>query len=375
MSLPENPRVIPPGEYPVIRPPEYVLEIRPYVPGKPIEELERELGITNSIKLASNENPLGPSPEALRAIAGCLGELNRYPDGSGYYLKKALSAALSVSEEEIILGNGSNELLDIAARTFLRPGDEAIMASPSFVFYSMAVQAVGGRAVQVPLQNYCHDLDAMGAAITPKTRMVFIANPNNPTGTINRKNEFDRLMEKITGEMLVVLDEAYYEYVSDSEYADSMKYLHSEKNVLILRTFSKIYGLAGLRIGYGIAKKEILLDMNRLREPFNTNSIAQKAAIAALSDKVHVQRSKSVNEEGRKYLYEQLDAIGVACVPTETNFIYIPVEDSAAVNDALLRLGVIIRPMGPKAIRVTIGLPEENRRFIEALKKVKTEGR
>jgi histidinol-phosphate aminotransferase len=359
----------------MIRPPEHVLGIQPYVPGKPIEELERELGIRNSIKLASNENPLGPSPEALKAAAGCLEDLNRYPDGSGYYLKQALSVALSVSEEEIILGNGSNELLDIAARTFLRPGDEAAMATPSFVVYSMAVQATGGRAVQVPLKNYVHDLDAMAAAITPKTRMIFIANPNNPTGTINRKGEFGRLMEKVTGDMLVVIDEAYYEYVTDPEYADSMKYLHSERNVLILRTFSKIYGLAGLRIGYGIAKKEILLDMNRLREPFNTNSVAQKAAIAALSDRTHVERSRTVNEEGKRYLYHELDALGVAYVPTEANFIYIPIGDSASVNGALLKLGVIIRPMGPKAIRVTVGLPEENRRFIEALKKVRAEGR
>jgi histidinol-phosphate aminotransferase len=359
----------------MIRPPEHVLGIRPYVPGKPIEELERELGITNSIKLASNENPLGPSPEALKVIGGCLHGLNRYPDGSGYYLKRALSAALSVSDDEIILGNGSNELIDIAARTFLRAGDEAVMAAPSFVVYSMAVQATGGKAVQVALKNFAHDLDAMAAAITPKTRMIFIANPNNPTGTVNRKDEFDRLMDRITDDMLVVLDEAYYEYVTDREYADSMKYLHSEKNVLILRTFSKIYGLAGLRLGYGIAKKEILLDMNRLREPFNTNSIAQKAAIAAVGDRAHVGRSRSVNEEGKKYLYQELDAMGIAYVPTEANFIYIPLDDSAAVNDNLLRLGVIIRPMGPKAIRVTIGLPEENRRFIEAMKTVRAEGR
>ncbi len=359
----------------MIRPPEYVLGIQPYVPGKPIEELERELGITNSIKLASNENPLGPSPEALKAIAGCLDDLNRYPDGSGYYLKQALSAALLVSDEEVIIGNGSNELLDIAARTFMKAGHEAVMATPSFVVYAMAVQATGCKAVQVPLRNYAHDLDAMAAAITPKTRMIFIANPNNPTGTINRKGEFDRLMERVSDDMLVVLDEAYHEYVTDPEYADSMKYLHSEKNVLILRTFSKIYGLAGMRLGYGIAKKEILTDMNRLREPFNTNSIAQRAAIAALGDKAHVEHSRSVNEEGKKYLYRELDAMGMAYVPTEANFLYMPLDDSALVNDNLLRLGVIIRPMGPKAIRVTIGLPEENRRFIEALKKIKAGGR
>ncbi len=352
----------------MIRPPDYVLGIQPYVPGKPVEELERELGIADSIKLASNENPVGPSPEALKMIGDSLFGLNRYPDGSGFYLKKALAAHLGVAEDEVILGNGSNELLDIAARTYMKDGDEAVMAVPSFVVYSMAVLSVGGKPVQVPLKNHTHDLGAMAAAVTPKTKMIFIANPNNPTGTINRKEEFDRLMEEVTDDMLVVLDEAYYEYVTDPDYADSMKYLHSGKNVLILRTFSKIYGLAGLRLGYGIGKKEMLADMNRLREPFNTNSLAQRAAVAALGDRAHLERSRSVNEDGKRYLYRELDAMGSAYVPTEANFIYMPVDDSASVNDRLLRLGVIIRPMGPKAIRVTIGLPEENRRFIEALK-------
>ncbi|MDA8241140.1 MAG: histidinol-phosphate transaminase [Nitrospiraceae bacterium] len=352
----------------MIRPPEYVLGIQPYVPGKPIEELERELGITDSVKLASNENPIGPSPASLKAIAGSLGDLNRYPDGAGYYLKKALSGKLGVAEEEIILGNGSNELLDIAAKTFMKDGDEAVMAVPSFVVYFMAVQGIGGRSVQVPLKDHTHDLGAMADAITPATKMLFIANPNNPTGTMNRKDEFDRMMERVPNDVLVVIDEAYYEYVSDPEYADSMKYLRSEKNVLILRTFSKIYGLAGLRLGYGIAKRELIADMNRLREPFNTNTVAQKAAIAALTDTDHVTRSRQVNEAGKDYLYRELRSMGVAFVPTEANFIFIPVEGSMALYEKLLKMGVIIRPMGPKAIRVTIGLPEENRRFIEALK-------
>jgi len=354
----------------MIKPPDYIAAIQPYVPGKPIEELERELGISNSIKLASNENPLGPSPEALKAIKDSFSDLNRYPDGAGYYLKNALSEMLSISPDELILGNGSNELLDIAARTYLQAGDEAVMASPSFVVYGMAVQSVGGRSVQVPLKDYRHDLEAMAAAITPKTKMVFIANPNNPTGTINTKDEFDRLMEKVTDNMLVVVDEAYYEYVSAPDYADSMKQFRAGKNILILRTFSKIYGLAGLRIGYGIAKKEILADMNRLREPFNTNSIAQMAALAALKDKAHVTNSRKTNAEGKEYLYQQLTSLGISYVPTEANFIYIPITDSIAVNNSLMKKGVIIRPMGPKAIRVTIGLPEENKRFIEALKEV-----
>lgn len=351
----------------MIRPPDYILSIRPYVPGKPVEELERELGISNSVKLASNENPLGPSPLAVDAVGKALSGINRYPDGGGYYLKKVLSGRLSVTEDEIILGNGSNELIDIAVRTFMTDGDEAVMATPSFVVYSMAVQSVGGICIQVPLKGYVHDLDAMAAAVTPKTRMLFIANPNNPTGTINRKEEFDRMMAKMPDSLIVVLDEAYYEYVSDPDYADSMKYLHSSSNVFVLRTFSKMYGLAGLRLGYGIAKKEILSDMNRLREPFNTNSIAQKAAIAALDDVEHVRRSREVNESGKEYLYRKLDEMGMTYVPTEANFIYMPVPDAPALYKKLLKLGVIVRPMGPDSIRVTIGLPDENRRVIEAL--------
>jgi histidinol-phosphate aminotransferase len=354
----------------VIRPPEYVLGIQPYMPGKPIEELERELGITNSIKLASNENPAGPSPKALGALRDSIADVNRYPDSAGYYLKIALSDSLGVGEEELILGNGSNEILDIAARTFLVDGDEAVMAVPSFVVYSMAVQAVGAKPIQIPLKNYTHDLAAMAEAVTQKTKMVFIANPNNPTGTINKKDEFDRMMEKIPDSVLVVIDEAYYEYVSDADYADSMKYLGSEKSILILRTFSKIYGLAGLRLGYGIAKKEILADMNRLREPFNTNSPAQKAAIAALTDREHVIHSREINEAGKKYLYHELSSLGISYIPTEANFLYMPIEGSVSVYERLLKLGVIVRSMGQNALRVTIGLPQENRRFIEALKTV-----
>lgn len=356
----------------MIQPPDYVLGIQPYVPGKPIEELERELGISNSIKLASNENPVGPSPAAVRAIRDAFADINRYPDGAGYYLKQALASKLGVSEEELILGNGSNELLDIAVRTFMKAGDAAIMAVPSFVVYAMAVQSVGGRPVQVPLKDFTHDLAAMADAITPETKMLFIANPNNPTGTINRKAEFKELMDRVTPEMLVVLDEAYYEYVTEADYADSMTYLRSDKNVLILRTFSKIYGLAGLRIGYGMGKKEILNNMNRIREPFNTNAIAQKAALAALGDDGHVTRSQEVNETGKKYLYKELGALGMGYVPTHANFIYMPVDDSMTIYNELLKKGVIIRPMGPKAVRVTIGLPEENFRFIDALRDVRS---
>lgn len=370
MSLSENSRFLFPRKDTVIITPDYVLGLQPYIPGKPIEELERELGISNSIKLASNENPVGPSPKAIEAIKGSFSGINRYPDGAGYYLKKSLAEKLSVNENELILGNGSNELIDMAARTYMQNGDEAVMAVPSFIVYSMAVQGVGGKPIQIPLKNYTHNLEAMIDAITPRTKLIFIANPNNPTGTINKKDEFGRMMEKIPENILVVLDEAYYEYVSDAEYADSMKYLHTEKNILILRTFSKIYGLAGVRIGYGIAKKEILHNMNKLREPFNTNTLAQMAALAALNDTEHILYSRKINESGKKYLYNGLTSIGIECIHTEANFLYIPVEKAIAVYENLLQLGIIIRPMGPHAIRVTIGLPEENKRFIEALKTV-----
>ncbi|MCC6346088.1 MAG: histidinol-phosphate transaminase [Nitrospirales bacterium] len=362
----------------VLQPRSYVAAISPYVPGKPLSELERELGIRDSIKLASNENPLGPSPKALAALKEYLsgtGDLHRYPDGGGYYLKQALcekfgSRGVKVAPDELILGNGSNELLDIAVRTYLGPGDEAVMARPSFVVYAMSVQSVGAADVEIPLTaDHRHDLTKMADAVTPKTKMVFVANPNNPTGTINRKDEFGSFMEKLPGGVLVVLDEAYYEYVEDPDYPDTLRYFTEGREVLILRTFSKAYGLAGLRVGYGIAKSGIIAGMNRIRAPFNTGTPAQVAALAALDDREHLQRSLAVNGEGKQYLCREFDTMGVRYVPTEANFIYLPLEvEAKRANDALLRKGVIIRPVGPKEIRVTIGLPEENRRFINAFK-------
>jgi histidinol-phosphate aminotransferase len=361
----------------MIKSPDYISALKPYTPGKPIEELEREIGIKGSVKLASNENPLGPSPKALRAVINSLNEpntsnsINRYPDGSGYYLKKALSDRLSIEENELILGNGSNELIDIAVRTFLRPGDEAVMAHPSFVVYPLSVQALGGRPIQIPLKEHTHDLQAIADAVTKKTKMIFIANPNNPTGTINKKDEFDHFLDKIPEGILIVVDEAYYEYVVDPDYADSMKHFRNGKDILILRTFSKIYGLAGLRIGYGIARSDILLEMNKIRPPFNTNSVAQKAAICALQDNTHVRHSQEINEEGKKYLYKKFDSLKIRYIPTEANFIYILLgEDAYLLYNKMLRYGVIVRPVGPQEIRVTIGLPEENKRFIEAFKAV-----
>jgi histidinol-phosphate aminotransferase len=357
----------------MIRPPEYVSAINPYVPGKPIEELEREFGIKDSVKLASNENPVGPSKKALKALDGELFKaVNRYPDGGAFYLIKALAGKLGVGGDSLVLGNGSNELIEIAVRTFMRPGDDAVMAWPSFVVYPMAVQAQGCNAIKVPLADFRHDLDSMAGAITEKTRMVFVANPNNPTGTINKREEFDRFMEKVPEDVLVVVDEAYFEYVADPEYADGMKHLSAGRDVLVLRTFSKIYGLAGLRIGYGITKPGIASEMDKIREPFNTNTPAQAAALAALADEEHIERSRKINNEGKEYLYRELDTLGVTYVPTEANFIFMfPGQGASEVYGSLLREGVIVRPMGEDAIRVTIGLPEENRRFIEGFKKIR----
>ncbi|HSB51089.1 MAG TPA: histidinol-phosphate transaminase [Dissulfurispiraceae bacterium] len=363
----------------VIKPLDYVAAISPYVPGKPIKELERELGLSGCIKLASNENPLGPSMKALAALQGSLStdvEMNRYPDGSGYYLKNALSERLSkgrvlVAPEEIILGNGSNELIDIAVRTYIAFGDEAVMAAPSFVVYAMAVRSVGGKAIEVPLVDYRHDLEAMADALTSRTKIVFVANPNNPTGTMNTRDEFESFMRRIPEGVLVVVDEAYCEYVTNRSYPDSLTYFAEGREILILRTFSKAYGLAALRIGYGIAQKQIVGEMNKIRAPFNTSTVAQVAALHALGDDEHVRRSVEINEEGKRYLYGALTSLGLSYAPTEANFVYLPLPFAAGdLYDALLRKGVIVRPVGPRQVRVTIGLPEENSRFVEALRSV-----
>jgi histidinol-phosphate aminotransferase len=356
----------------MIQAPEHIKNIKPYKPGKPVEELERELGITDSIKLASNENPVGPSPLAVRVLRKGIRDLNRYPDGSCYYLGNVLSRKLQIRADEILFGNGSNEIIELAVRTYLNPGDESIMASPSFVVYSMIVQASKGKSIIVPLKDWRHDLDAIASKITGKTKIIFIANPNNPTGTINTISEMDSFMKKVPEGVLVVVDEAYFEYVGSEDYADSMYYFRQKRDILVLRTFSKIYGLAGLRIGYGIARAEIISEMNKVRQPFNVNSMAQKAAIAALADENHLEKIKRINERGKKYLYEKLKSLNINYIPTEANFIYLIFNDNMAVqlyND-LLKKGVIARPMGPREIRVTIGLPGENKKFVEALKSI-----
>jgi len=350
---------------------ENIKSISPYVPGKPIEELERELGISGSIKLASNENPLGPSPKAVAAVKKAVEGLNRYPDGSGFFLSQALAKHYDVDIARIILGNGSNELIELAVRTFILPGDEVISADPSFVVYKMITQAAGGTNVIVPCKDGRHDLDAMAERITEKTRIVFIANPNNPTGTMNTKIEMDRFMARVPDHVLVAVDEAYFEYVTHADYPDSLDYLHADKNVLALRTFSKIYGLAGLRIGYGITTPVIAELMNKVRQPFNTNSLAQVGALAALADRKHVEKSVSNNIEGKKFICQSFDQLGITYYPTETNFVMFETsQDGRELYSSLLKKGVIIRPMGGNRLRVTIGLPEENKRFMAELEAI-----
>jgi histidinol-phosphate aminotransferase len=354
--------------------PEYIRTLVPYQPGKPIEEVEREYGIANSVKLASNENPLGPSPKAIRAIRDKLEEIHLYPDGDCFYLKSALAHKLGIESQQLIFGNGSNELIELAVRTFMRPGDEAVMARQAFVVYQLVVQAAGGIGKVVPLRKFIHDLPAIAQAIGPKTRIVFLANPNNPTGTIYRRDEWQSFLENISPGVLIIVDEAYFEYVGDSNYPDSLKYHGHGKTLLTLRTFSKLYGLAGLRIGYGVASKEIVDLLQRVRQPFNVNAVAQWAALAALEDHEHVRRSLETNRQGMEYLTQEISDLGLEQVPSQANFILMRVGNGNEVFQQLLAQGVIVRPMAvyelPEYVRVTVGTMDENRKFIESLKKV-----
>lgn len=354
--------------------PDYIRSLIPYAPGKPIEEVEREYGIEGSVKLASNENPLGPSPRAVKALQEKLHQLHLYPDGDCFYLKQGLAAKLGVSQEQLIFGNGSNELIELAVRTFMRPGDEAVMAGQAFVIYRLVVQAAGGSCNVVPLKNFTHDLEAMARAITGRTRIVFLANPNNPTGTIYRRKEWEGFLERITPELLLIVDEAYFEYVTDPDYPNSLSYHGGPGALLTLRTFSKLYGLAGLRIGYGVGPKKVVDLMHRVRQPFNVNAAAQWAALAALEDHEHVMRSLKVNREGMDYLNEEIAKLGLERIPSQGNFILIRVGDGQTVFNRLLKRGVIVRPMGaynfPEYIRVTVGTAKENSRFINELKNI-----
>jgi histidinol-phosphate aminotransferase len=345
----------------------------------PIEELERELGITGSIKLASNENPLGPSPRALAAIRAALGDLHRYPDGSAFYLKRRLAERLGVTPAELLVGNGSNEVIELVVRTFLRPGDEAVMSDQAFVIYRMVVQAAGGRSRIVPLRDFTHDLAAMAEAVTPRTRVVFLANPNNPTGTIFRRGEWEAFLRALPSTLIVVADDAYAEYVEAPDYPDTIRERGDGRvPIVTLRTFSKLYGLAGLRVGCAVAPAEVIEVMGRIRQPFNVNSLALVGALAALDDEEHVRRTLALNRSGMATLVAGFGRLGLVHVPSAANFVLVHVGPARRIYEALLRRGVIVRPMDvygfPQHLRVTVGLPEENARFLEALGAALAEG-
>lgn len=357
---------------------EQILAIKPYVPGKPVEEVERELGISGIIKLASNENPLGPSPAAMAKMQEMISKVAAYPDGSCYYLKNALAEALNLTPSHLLVGNGSDEVIKLIAEAFLAEGEEAVVADPTFSEYDFAVKVMGGRTVAVPTRNYTHDLEGMAAAVTEKTKLIFICNPNNPTGTKVGKKEVKAFLSNLPEGLITVFDEAYYEYVTDEDYPQTLDFVREGRDVIVLRTFSKIYGLAGLRVGFGVAKPELIGLLNRVREPFNVNMVAQAAALAALGDQEHVVRSRQVNEEGKQYLYNQFDRLGLPYLPTHANFIWVKIKaDCKNVFNKLLQRGVIVRTGdifgAPDVIRVTIGTAEQTQRFIKALTEVLTE--
>lgn len=358
--------------------PSYIANITPYPPGKPLEELEREYGIKNSIKLASNENPLGPSPKAVAAITACLERLHRYPDGSGYYLVRRIAEKLHVSPEQIVLGNGSNEIIELLVRTYLQPGDEVVSPFPSFLMYDLLIRAAGCHNRVAPLKDFEIDLEAMADQINSDTRMIFINNPNNPTGTIVSKDAFEKFLHRVPSNVIVAVDEAYIEFVQKRDCPVGIDYIGSEKTVVALRTFSKAYGLAGLRIGYGVMPAEVADFINRVRQPFNTNALAQTGALAALDDDEFFEKTLRLIHSGLRYLYGELDRLGIRYYPTQTNFFLIDVaRDAKFVYEKMLRQGVIVRAMTaygyPHYIRVTVGLPEENKRFIAALEKILNE--
>lgn len=351
--------------------------IKPYEPGKPLEEVERELGLSNVVKLASNENPLGPSPAALEAISKQLGRLHYYPDGNCFQLKTALIKKFGVQPDEVIIGNGTDELLILTSLAYINPGDEAIVAPPTFSEYEFALRLMGGVPRSVPLKGdqFCYDFDAIAGAVSDRTRLIFICSPNNPTGTTVQHEDLEDFLNSLPAGILVVLDQAYIEYVTDPSHPDGLGYIRQGRPLLVLRTFSKIYGLAGLRVGYAIAPAAVIADLNRVREPFNVNAVAQAAAAAALEDCDHLARSRDIVEKGRKQLAARFEQMGLKSVPSEANFCFVDVKrDSRQVFEALLRRGVIVRSGDifgyPTHIRVTCGTEEQNERFLETLAEV-----
>jgi len=358
-----------------------VQALRPYAPGKPLAELEREYGISHAIKLASNENPLGPGEAVLQALRSEFDGLARYPDGNGYALKAALSAHLDVEPACITLGNGSNDVLELVARAFLSPGSSAVFSAHAFAVYPLVTQAIGARGNVAPAHDgsrgpaFGHDLQAMREAIDDDTRVVFIANPNNPTGTWVKAAALRAFVENVPGDVVVVIDEAYFEYVDESDYPNAMRWVDEFPNLLVTRTFSKAYGLAALRVGYGVSQPELADVLNRVRQPFNINSLAQAAAVAALQDKAHLEKAIAVNRRGMQQLTAGLEALNLGYIPSVGNFVSVDVgRDPGKVYTALLHEGVIVRPVDnyamPGYLRISIGLAEENQRCLEALARV-----
>jgi histidinol-phosphate aminotransferase len=351
--------------------PDYIQGLPAYVPGKPVEEVEQDLKI-HAVKLASNENPLGPSPKAMEAARHALGEANWYPDGGSKRLRQVLADRFHVRPEEVFVGLGSSEIIDLASRVLLHPGLDGITSEGSFTLFAIAIRASGGNLIQTPMKNFAFDLDAIAAAVNPQTRVIYIANPNNPTGTAFGAAEFAAFLKKVPGDVLVVLDEAYREYAARTDLPDALELFHQYNNILTLRTFSKVYGLAGLRIGYGIGHPTLVAEMNKLRTPFNVTNVGQSAALAALDDGEHVRRSVEINREERQRLYDGLRGLGLSPVPSETNFLFIPIGPHAkSLCDELLLEGVIVRPLGwmgfPEAIRISVGSPAENVKLLTAM--------
>lgn len=354
----------------------HLSRVKNYRPGKPLEELQREYGIRNAVKMASNENALGPSPKALAALKRALPNVHRYPDGGCFYLRRRLSRFLNVKPETLVFGNGSDELLVLAVRAFARPGDEVVIADPTFLIYEIASQVEEAKIIKVPMKRFHYDLPAMAAKIGAKTKLVFIANPDNPVGTHIGGRELITFLKKVPRRVIVVLDEAYFEFArARKDYPDSLRLLRAFDNLIVTRTFSKAYGLSGLRVGYAVTAPPIANALNKVREPFNVNLLAQAAAVAALDDAAHLRKTLKMVDEGRRYLYQELKSMGVLCVDTATNFMLMDLRtDAEAVYEKLLRKGVIVRSMKAWGldtyIRVTIGRMDENKRFVKALREI-----
>ncbi len=355
-----------------------LLKIKTYKPGKPIEEVKRELGLKSVIKLASNENALPPSRRVLSSIFREARNINRYPDSGCFYLKRELARRFRLGPDNFIIGNGSDEVITFAMRAFLNRGQEAVIAKPTFLIYQIVARIEGVGVKYVPLKGYRYDLDSMKDAVTKKTKIIFIANPDNPTGTYVTKEELDRFMSGLRKDIIVFFDEAYYEFAKDlRDYPKTLKFLKAGRNVIITRSFSKIYSLAGLRVGYGIADKDLIKTMNKVREPFNVNSLAQAAARAALKDKSFIIKTRRLVEEGKDLIYEELERMGIPYVPSVTNFILFDFgKEATRIYNKLLKKGVIVRNMKGWGLsgflRVTIGTMKENRRFVKALEEVKS---